>query len=209
MNVISHRGYWKNPDEKNGEIAFARSFRDGFGTETDLRDRDGELVVSHDPAGATAIPAERLLDIHQGHNSRLTLALNIKADGLQSMLTVLLRRFEPADFFVFDMSIPDTLVWMSHGVPFFTRHSDVEPSPALYKQAAGVWLDGFESDWWDVDVIRRHVDAGKRVCIVSPDLHRRDRRPVWDRLAENDFIHRSGEVILCTDFPGEAREIFK
>jgi hypothetical protein len=34
VNVISHRGYWKNPEEKNGELAFARSFGDGFGTGT-------------------------------------------------------------------------------------------------------------------------------------------------------------------------------
>lgn len=209
VKVISHRGYWKNPDEKNAEIAFARSFRGGFGTETDLRDRDGVLVVAHDPAGASAITAEQMFRLHQEHDSRLTLALNIKADGLQNMLTALLPRFEPTDFFVFDMSIPDTLGWIEHGVPFFTRHSDLEPTPALYEQAAGVWLDAFQSDWWDIDVIRGHVDAGKRVCIVSPDLHRRDGRRVWERLAKSDFVRSSDEVILCTDFPEEAKEILE
>jgi len=207
VNVISHRGYWKNPEEKNGELAFARSFGDGFGTETDVRDRDGMLVVSHDPADTGAILAERFFQIHEAHDLSLTLALNIKADGLQSLLKALLSRYRPKDFFVFDMSIPDTLGWMSQGVPFFTRHSDLEPMPALYENAAGVWLDGFRSDWWTMDVIGRHLDAGKRVCIVSPELHRRDHRPLWDRLASSEFVHR-GEVILCTDFPVEAKEMF-
>ena len=209
VDVISHRGYWKTPDEKNGELSFERSFGAAFGTETDLRDRNGTLVISHDPATGEAISAERMLEIHQAHDPKLTLALNIKADGLQGMLGSVLHRFEPADYFVFDMSIPDTLQWMKHGVPFFTRQSEVEPSPALYAQAAGVWLDGFDSEWWDIDVIRRHVDAGKRVCIVSPDLHKRDHRPEWDRLASNDFIQESRQVILCTDFPEEARKLFK
>ena len=46
MIVLSHRGYWKTPAEKNTAAAFRRSFDLGFGTETDVRDRGGELVIA-------------------------------------------------------------------------------------------------------------------------------------------------------------------
>lgn len=41
MKIISHRGFWHNPSEKNTEMAFCRSFELGFGTETDVRDSLG------------------------------------------------------------------------------------------------------------------------------------------------------------------------
>ena len=48
MEIISHRGFWLSSDEKNSNLAFQRSFQQHFGTETDIRDFNGELVISHD-----------------------------------------------------------------------------------------------------------------------------------------------------------------
>ena len=48
MIILSHRGYWKSEKERNQEVAFHRSFDLGYGTETDIRDIQGKLVISHD-----------------------------------------------------------------------------------------------------------------------------------------------------------------
>jgi len=208
MLILSHRGYWKTAAEKNSPLAFARSFHLTFGTETDLRDLAGRLVVSHDPPPADALPAEMLFGIYQGVGADLPLALNIKADGLHKLLPPLIEQFAITNYFVFDMSIPDSLGWLKIGVPVFTRHSDVEPHPALYSQAAGVWLDAFHSDWWDADVVARHLDAGKQVCIVSPDLHKREPRKMWELLAVADWSD-DRRVMVCTDFPEEAQAILR
>ena len=48
MEIISHRGLWNNTREKNSTQAFKRSFGFKIGTETDIRDYRGELVISHD-----------------------------------------------------------------------------------------------------------------------------------------------------------------
>lgn len=207
MQVLSHRGFWALRSEQNDPVAFRRSFEEGFGTELDLRDLGGRLVVSHDPPEAEALAAEAMFALHAQHGPALTLALNIKADGLQALLAPLLERLAIADAFVFDMSIPDTLHWLRAGVPVFTRHSDLENTPALYREAAGVWLDAFHTDWWSVETVRRHLDAGKRVCIVSSELHQRDHRPVWEALAAGD-LPADGQVMICTDHPIEARELF-
>jgi glycerophosphoryl diester phosphodiesterase len=208
MRILSHRGFWLSPAEKNTPEAFARSFVSGFGTETDLRDLDGTLVIAHDPPRQGALTAEAVLLQHRAVDPSLPLALNIKADGLQRMVADLLERLGVPEAFVFDMSVPDMLGWFNAGVPVFTRMSDVEPEALMADRAAGVWLDAFHSDWWNVDTIDRLLDHGLGVCVVSPDLHRRDHRSAWDMLALSAEKAGSDRLMLCTDFPQEAREFF-
>ncbi len=58
MIILSHRGYWKSEEERNQEVAFHRSFDLGYGTETDIRDIQGKLVISHDmPQGYNLQPS--------------------------------------------------------------------------------------------------------------------------------------------------------
>ena len=94
MIILSHRGYWKEIYEKNQKIAFERSFSLGFGTETDIRDYKGNLVVSHDIADDKCISVKELFEIYNKFDNTLPLALNIKADGLQVKLKELLEEYK-------------------------------------------------------------------------------------------------------------------
>ncbi len=200
MRIISHRGWWRHPAEKNTPEAFRRTLDGGYGTETDVRDRAGRLVVSHDPAGDDAMAWDDLLAAFD--RSGLPLAVNVKADGLAPLLAEAFGRYD-VPWFAFDMSGPETVRYAAAGLPFYTRHSDVEPEPILYAEAAGVWLDAFRNDWFDQDTVARHLDANKAVCVVSPELHGREPRRLWERLAR-----LSGEVTLCTDLPDAASRAF-
>jgi len=208
MKIISHRGYWKTDAEKNTATAFDRSFSLGYGTETDLRDLGGALVVSHDPPPMGAIRADAMFAQVAAHDPGLTMALNIKADGLQGMVTEAVARHALTDCFVFDMAVPDAVQWLKTDIAVFTRHSDVEEVPALYTDAAGVWLDAFHGDWWDMDVVARHLDAGKRVAVVSPELHGRAYTDVWTMMRASSLC-RARDIILCTDVPEAAKEFFR
>lgn len=215
MKILSHRGYWKTADEKNSEAAFIRSFTLGFGTETDLRDRNGQIVISHDPPASDSQPItlDRLLDLykaHEGVENSLPLALNIKADGLQGMLLEAVRRHAVTNFFVFDMSVPDALIYLREGLPAFARQSEYETEPlSFYEQATGIWIDGFHGEWMDEDTVRRHLVADKQVCLVSPDLHRRPHEAFWEMLRQSG-LHDDAEegLMLCTDYPEAARKFF-
>jgi glycerophosphoryl diester phosphodiesterase len=208
MQIISHRGYWKRETEKNRPVAFERSFELGFGTETDLRDREGDIVISHDMADENAISLQNLLEIHQTNNASLPLALNIKADGLYQKLKEALQEFSLQNYFVFDMSIPDTIGYINHKINFFSRQSEYEPQPAFYEKCTGIWLDAFNGNWYNTTIINNHVKQGKKVAIVSPDLHKREVYTLWEELKKNN-IHTTEEVILCTDKPEEAIFFFK
>jgi len=207
MRILSHRGFWQAPAEKNTTGSFDRSFRLGFGTETDIRDLDGTLVIAHDPPRHGAMTAGDMLALHSAIDPALPLAINVKADGLQAMTVALIERFRLTEAFVFDMSIPDMLQWLKTDVPVYTRLSDVEPVPLLADRCAGIWLDAFHSDWWDAATIETQLAAGRRVCVVSPELHGRNHQPVWDRLMAAG-LNAFDDVMLCTDFPQAAKEFF-
>ena len=207
MKILSHRGYWKTASEKNTTIAFERSFSLRFGTETDIRDYGGKLVISHDIADENSITVEHLFEIYKSYDSQLPLALNIKADGLQAKLKELLIAYRIENYFVFDMSIPDTLGYLKAGIRCFTRQSEYEPTPALYDQAAGVWMDSFLDDWIEEQHIDLHLTADKQVCLVSPDLHKRYHNPFWIKLSKMRIID-SDNIMLCTDNPEDAKEFF-
>lgn len=207
MIVLSHRGYWKTKAEKNLEVAFHRSFKLGFGTETDIRDFDGKLVISHDPASQTSLPFDSFLEIYKSYSTEPTLALNVKADGLQEMLMSSLKKYAVENYFAFDMSVPDALVTLRAGLKAYTRQSEYETSPSFYEHASGIWLDEFQSHWVDEEVIRKHFDKDKSVCIVSPELHSRDYKSEWEDYKEIE--RRIGkELTICTDLPEEAEEFF-
>ncbi len=209
MKIISHRGYWKKSTERNTLVAFRRSFSLGYGTETDLRDSSGRLVVSHDLPTETSIPAEKFFDLYLNTNPSLTLALNIKSDGLQGLLKQFIEAYKIKNYFIFDMSVPDAVVSIKCGLRVFTRHSDLESEPAYYKQAAGVWIDSFcDNSWITCEKIVQHLSANKQVCIVSPELHQRPQESVWQVIRLNG-LHLNKAVMLCTDLPELAAAYFK
>ncbi|TFF33869.1 phosphodiesterase [Pseudomonas sp. RIT623] len=202
MIIMSHRGYWKAETEKNQEIAFNRSFELGYGTETDVRDCGGLLLISHDMPSGSEITLDQFLSIV--NNRALPLAVNIKADGLANVLKVAFGKYPDLDWFVFDMSIPDTKAHLNAGNPVFIRMSEVERIPAWVDQARGIWLDGFDSVWYDNALILEMLHRNKRVCIVSEDLHKRNPSKQWEMLSQIS----SENFMLCTDFPEEATEFF-
>lgn len=208
MKILSHRGYWKTIEEKNTPGAFERSFSLGFGTETDFRDNNGRLVIAHDIPKSDALPAEHCFACLARHNPHLPLAVNIKADGLQAMLKEAFARHGITDYFLFDMSVPDAIISIKTGLRVFTRHSDVEPVPAFYSQAAGVWMDAFFDDrWLTPEAIAAHIEAGKQVCLVSPELHKRPHISFWERLLASSVV-ADDRLMLCSDIPEDAVKFF-
>ncbi len=203
MKILSHRGYWKDPAEKNRPEAFVRSFALGFGTETDVRDRDGALVIAHDMATQRDISLAELLPMVVPKH--LPVALNIKADGLAEALVREVRVAGLADWFVFDMSIPDMRAYLALGAPVFTRLSEVERAPAYFAESAGVWLDSFVPEWYDAATIEGLLAQGKRVCVVSSELHKRPYEAQWEMLKT---VSHHPALMLCTDLPELAEEFF-
>ena len=209
INILSHRGCWTKSEEKNSLLSITKSFELNFGIETDLRDFNSEIVISHDIPSSNNYSLEVLLKTYSKYQFKnLQLALNIKADGLHFAIKKLIEKYSLSNFFVFDMSVPDTINYINLSIPFFTRQSEYEQMPAFYEKASGVWLDAFREIWYKHELILHHIDNNKKVVMVSPELHGREHIDFWNFLKEHK-IHLLNEVSLCTDFPIEANTYFK
>lgn len=206
VEILAHRGWWHQPEERNTLAALERAFAAGLGVETDLRDCAGEIVISHDPPATAGgcLTLREMLASYSRAGRPGTLALNVKADGLQGAVKKTLQEFAVTSFFLFDMSVPDSLQWVKAGMRIFTRQSEFEPAPALYDLAEGVWMDAFKRDWFGAEVVAAHLAEGKQVAVVSPELHIRDATGVWSLL--KSFTQNN--LLLCTDRVAEARRFF-
>jgi hypothetical protein len=206
MKILSHRGYWKTACEKNQRAAFIRSFELGFGTETDVRDLGGKIVISHDMPSGEELSLEEFLNIFRAHApTPLPLALNVKSDGLAEALKWHLLQAKIGSAFVFDMSVPDMRGYLRSGLPVYTRMSEVEQDPPWLDKAVGVWLDSFEGEWYAPKLVEDLLARGKEVCIVSPELHGRLHAEAWSRLTH---LADCKGLSLCTDLPEEAASVF-
>ncbi|MBB6182135.1 hypothetical protein [Pseudorhizobium flavum] len=206
MEILAHRGWWLDPVEKNTEAAFRRAFESGFGVETDVRDQNGILRIAHDmPVGDNSLDFNDFMLLHHSYERAGTVALNIKADGLQRSIRAALAPASPPALFCFDMSVPDALGYLKEGFITYTRHSELEPVPSFYDKADGVWLDAFESDWITPEIVEQHLAAGKKVALVSPELHGREYRAAWEMWRDL----KSVDLAICTDFPDRAADFWK
>ena len=208
MKILCHRGAWSFEVEKNSMSALKKALSLGYGFESDLRDYRGELVISHDIADENSPLAEEVFKVLSTPplvEVDAYFAINIKADGLVVGLKSLIEKYSIKNYFVFDMSLPQMLSYRAAGLIFFTRQSEFEKIPLLYEDSAGIWLDSFISDdWINADLIQKHFNAGKKVCVVSPELHGRSPYELWAKLKLID----NPNLFLCTDLLTKAEEFF-
>lgn len=232
MVILEHRGGWcagfsglERKSLQNSMAAFRASVRRGNGIETDFRDLNGALVVSHDLPGAdTVVSAEVFFELCAGYDGLI--AINIKSDGLQDVLKKLLNKYGIKNYFCFDMSIPDAYLMKNCNLNYFLRESEYEKLPEkynskLYELCNGIWLDKFLLEGALEGRMRRlktHLSKGKSVSIVSPELHLWGRnfnlhRNIWVQLKKDveQLLDEGIDITnlsLCTDFPVQAKEFF-
>lgn len=138
------------------------------------------------------------------------IAVNVKSDGIAEELKRLWLTLAPECHpFAFDMSVPDTISYLKCSFPFFERQSEYERFQ-VWASASGYWLDGFDSVWFNREVILSLLKSNKVVCVVSPELHGREYLSLWHELKDlmNAHPERVDQIWLCTDYPFVADRFF-
>ena len=210
MNISAHRGFWKTKNEQNSKAAFTRALEYGFGIETDVRDFNGDLVISHDiPASKTCMKLDEFFALYKTLEASSFLALNIKADGLQEKVKAALQKEDIKNYALFDMSVPDLLRSLEADLHSLIRISEVEADDNLLSRASGIWLDCFYGEAHIIETVETYLElCDKPLFIVSPELHRRDHLKIWADLKMIDQIHKP-RLHLCTDYPEAGRDYFE
>ena len=193
QRVFSHRGLWDTETSPNSIDALKKAQASSLGIETDIRLFGNQLVVSHDPIDSSqqTIPFDIIEFL-------APIAINIKEDGLQKMISKKNDQIIQSDSFVFDGSIPDILIYKKLGINHALRISEYEQE--LPWQPFAIWLDAFDSDWWLKD--KKILEKMKYIptIVVSSELHGRPKENVWDKTCEL-FSNPNYLVGICTDYP--------
>ena len=209
-HILAHRGFWSARSEMNTEAAFRKALENGFGIETDIRDLDGKIVISHDPPISgqhQTLVFEDFVNICGEYDPTLPIALNVKSDGLQRSLQQSIGKSSLNNFVLFDMSIPDLVQAYNADLPFLTRCSELEKSFELVAFAKGIWVDELTQPWLNDNAWHDLAQYGKALYFVSPELHNRDHIARWADLFAWQARSRIS-IYLCTDFPDSAAQFF-
>jgi len=198
--IYCHRGYWENENQQNSLPAFAKAVANGFGVETDIRDYQGSIVISHDSASNSSLSIEEL------PKTGTPIALNLKADGLLGLNRKSLEALlSVKGTFVFDGSIPEMLRYKELGFSHALRISEYEREVPWKPEF--IWLDSFHSDWWsEIDLLREFSEK-HFVIVVSPELHSRQYARVWDLLCA-EMNRGNPNLGICTDYPNQFLDLF-
>ena len=203
MKIICHRGLWLKKSEQNKIISFKRAFDKNFGVELDLRDYRNEIIISHDPyvLGKKItfnFFLKKFFNIINKKN--ILLALNIKSDGISKKIKKLIKKYKLKNYFVFDMSIPETFNYLRDNLIFFERYSNFEKSFSLSKYSKGFWVDSFDGKFILPKLYKN------KICFVSPELHKKKNfKSLWVNLKK---LKTKSNYYLCTDYPNLAKKFF-
>lgn len=201
--LIAHRGLWSSASSGNSQSALLSARESGFGLETDIRDHLSALVINHDPPTLTdpALSATSILTRLAEVKSGAPVALNVKSDGLVPLLQRECEALASLNYYCFDMSWPQLLLFVRSGIPVALRVSEWESLDYSLFARLGipirVWLDAFESEWWlgspEIDELCKRG----QVSVVSPEIHGRPPEAVWDWFFGQ--VELGADVYLCTD----------
>ena len=203
MKIVAHRGYWLKESEKNTVMSITKAIRMGISIETDIRDFNGEIYISHDPIKnpESLISLKELLEIHEKYNSKSLLFLNIKSDGLYNLIynnDYVIKNF----CYFFDMSFPELVQYSKRGYNFLTRISDLETLSNTQPLSKGKWIDSFYDFKWffNSNIL---IEKNQINVFVSPELHKHDHLEFWNYLSQLNI-----DFYLCTDLIEEASDFF-
>lgn len=202
MKIICHRGLWTSKKSQNSLKACDKGMKHFAGIEIDLKNKNGEIVLSHDPLTKKQ-DAPLLAEVFK-QNPNSFFAMNIKEDGLSAELHKLIKKYKIKNYMCFDLSVPEKQQYLKKNLKVFERMGDIDPAPV---SKGGLVLDVFELKNWSKTLAQLKKQYPKNALfIISPELHGQDHLTVWKLLKKN-FPSHSGHF-LCTDRPEEADLFF-
>lgn len=173
------------------------------GIEIDLRSKNGEIILSHEPFPEESI---RFTDWLKFYHHK-TLILNIKEEGLEQKVLEVMGSFEIQEFFFLDQSFPYMMKTLMDGESRVAiRFSDKESFDTISKISNlelvtpdWVWVDSFSGNWTHLSNLEKIKSLGFRVCLASPELHGRNLDLELEDIRK--FLQNSRFDAICTKLP--------
>jgi len=146
-----------------------------LGIEIDIRPFGKRLVLHHDPF----VRGEELKEFLKHYNHRFAI-FNIKSEGIEKEVMRLAEQFGIEDYFLLDVSFPFMIKYINQGISkLAVRYSEYESAETclnLKGKVDWVFVDNLTHlplDCPGFQELKKHF----KVCIVSPELLKRDEIP--------------------------------
>ena len=140
-----------------------------FGVEIDIRSQGSELILQHDPYSE----GESLEEWLEGYRHRL-LILNVKEEGLEERLLTMMKVWNIDRFFFLDQTFPFLIKMAKQGerrcAARVSEFESTDTALALAGLVNWVWVDYFNRFPLSANSATQLLDAGLRLCLVSPEL---------------------------------------
>lgn len=141
------------------------------GVEIDIRSRDDQLILHHDPFCV----GELLSDWLKNYKHKL-LILNVKEEGLEPQILSLMEKHSIDHFFFLDQSFPFIIKSLNAGekrtAVRVSEFESIETALKVAGNAQWVWIDCFTKFPINQDEAHR-LKENFKICIVSPELQGR------------------------------------
>lgn len=145
-----------------------------YGIELDLRDNtEGQIYMEHDPFKGGELFSEFLQ-----HYQHRFIILNIKSEGIEPKVQSLLQEHGIVDYFFLDSSFPMMIKLARSGEHHvavrFSEYESLDSVLRLKGLVSWVWVDCFSIFPLTPEVYSTLIEAGFKICIVSPELQKQD-----------------------------------
>ncbi len=189
--IIQHR---------RNTAALLRETPTAFGVEMDIRSRGERLIIHHDPFVEGEDFEDWLSEYRHG-----TLILNVKEEGLEESVLALMAKAGLERFFFLDQSFPFLMRTVRKGerrcAVRVSEYESVETALTLAGAAQWVWLDCFTDALAPPEKVRRLLEAGFDICLVSPELQGRSAEAEIPRLRAHFAANDLPLAAVCTKVP--------
>ena len=162
-----------------------------FGSEIDVRDHNGMIVLSHDYPDNNS---QLLTNFIKHFPKNQLLAINIKSCGIEADVNNIIKQTHK-NYFLFDFSLPNLLKSIDLNIPCAIRLSEYEKE--LFEGPKWVWIDSFDSVWYDHKYLESIKNKGYQIALVSPELHKRINPLDYEKI--KSLINKELVDAVCTD----------
>ncbi len=191
MKIVIHRC---------NSIANLKSVNTKYGVELDIRTYNGNLILNHEPYEA----GESFDQWIRFYNHDL-LILNVKEEGLEDKIKLLLLKYDIKNYFFLDQSFPFIIKKSKEGEKkIAVRVSDYESiitAKNVSDLVSWVWLDTFNELLFTEEDYINLRKLNYKICLASPELHPHNDKskilPIKSKLKKMKIKLDA----VCTKFP--------
>ena len=142
------------------------------GVEIDLRSRNNEIILHHDPF-ENGVKFKDWLK----HYKHRFMVLNVKEEGLEKKIVKILKKNRIKNYFFHDQTFSSLLKNMNKVKVSlrFSEYEELKKTNFLFKNIKWLWVDNF-TEFPLRDKFYKYLKKNKvKICLVSPELVKKKR----------------------------------